>query len=448
MREPLTYFPAYLGLFASLVLALACNAFLDIRYGDFGIQVLLGAAVFGWTLWVGWRQQGETTEAGRAQQRTVLMVGLAFFVALFLPMWGLPRAVVYLVAVLQAAMNCTLTGRRELRFGLLVSAVMVMFAVSHYRADWTMLFYLLPYVVAVVFALVAEQIDRRAADLRALGLGNRMAGAQGVAIAAATAVILSLAGLLYWATPQVSKTTLLWKFGQPGNVVKIGAAEAGGGGADGQPDAMIGLQADGGSGDLAVPGGWPSPDEMRAAAARDGMPHWQGAAILHLADASEWTRIRLVPIRLGFDKLGRSLKRWLAAHRHDLARAVVAAVALAIALALAALWREARMAKWLRTRCEFLWLVVLERSARGSAGICQYYAAMESVLALHGLGRARTDNAQEYLCAVRRERPQVSAGVAEMTLLFEAARYGGRPVADRDTGRMRTLYRQVFMALP
>ena len=58
--SPLTYFPAYAGLFASLVLAAACNSFLDIQYGTFGFEMLLWAVAFGLTLRLGWRAQGRS----------------------------------------------------------------------------------------------------------------------------------------------------------------------------------------------------------------------------------------------------------------------------------------------------------------------------------------------------------------------------------------------------
>ena len=156
MSAPLTCFPAYAGLFASLLLALACNAFLDIGYGIFGVEIVFWAAVFGWTLLVGWRQHGQADERGAGQQTMVLLIGAALTILVFIPTWGFPRAGVYVLGILQASMNCVTTTRRQLHFGLLVSAVMVMFAAAHFRADWTMLFYFVPYLLAVVFTLVAE----------------------------------------------------------------------------------------------------------------------------------------------------------------------------------------------------------------------------------------------------------------------------------------------------
>lgn len=64
-RSPaLSYFPVYVGLFAALTLAAICNSFLDIQYGAFRFEALLWSLLFAFTLWIGWRQQGE--EIGRA----------------------------------------------------------------------------------------------------------------------------------------------------------------------------------------------------------------------------------------------------------------------------------------------------------------------------------------------------------------------------------------------
>jgi len=59
---PLTYGPAYLGLYACLTLGVMCNCFLDIQYGHFVFEVTLWALLFGLTLFLGWRQQGVASE--------------------------------------------------------------------------------------------------------------------------------------------------------------------------------------------------------------------------------------------------------------------------------------------------------------------------------------------------------------------------------------------------
>ena len=176
MNTSLRYLPAYLGLFAAQTLALVCNAFLDIQYGGFAVEVLLWTLAFALTLRVGWRQGGEVTELGKRWMRRMLFLGALLTALIFIPMWGFPRAGLYLLAMLMVSYNCVTTTRRHLHLGLLVSLIMVMFAATHYRADWTMLFYLVPYVAAVVFTLVAEQINRKADELRQQSLGHQVVG--------------------------------------------------------------------------------------------------------------------------------------------------------------------------------------------------------------------------------------------------------------------------------
>ncbi|MDO8697581.1 MAG: hypothetical protein Q7J74_10780, partial [Pseudomonas sp.] len=86
----LSYFPVYVGLFAALTLAAICNAFLDIQYGAFRFEVLLWSLIFAFTLWLGWRQQGEVSAGGKKAQKLVLLLGLLLTVVVFIPMWGFP----------------------------------------------------------------------------------------------------------------------------------------------------------------------------------------------------------------------------------------------------------------------------------------------------------------------------------------------------------------------
>ncbi len=201
---PLTYFPAYAGLFAALVLGMSCNAYLDIQYRSFGFEVLFWSILFALTLRRGWLSQGAPSPQGEKGKKTTLVIGALLSILVFIPMWGFPRAGVAILALLQAAQNCVLLRRRDLYMGLLVSLILVLFATSHYRADWTMLFYLIPYIVAVVFTLVAEQISRRAQDVRRDSLSAGSTGGQWSAILAATTIILSIGALLYAVTPQTT----------------------------------------------------------------------------------------------------------------------------------------------------------------------------------------------------------------------------------------------------
>ncbi len=74
MSPPVTYRPAYIGLFASLVLAVACNAYLDIQYGGFGVEVMVWSAVYFFTLRVAWKQGGQVDERGLRRQKIWIVV--------------------------------------------------------------------------------------------------------------------------------------------------------------------------------------------------------------------------------------------------------------------------------------------------------------------------------------------------------------------------------------
>jgi len=460
MNPPLTYFSAYFGLFAALSLGVACNAFLDIGYGSFSTEVILWATVFAWTLHVGWKQQGSPQESGQQQQKIVLILGFVATVLVFMPLWGLPRAGLYLLAALQAAQNCVTTSRRQLHMGLLVSAVMVMFAAAHYRADWTMLFYLAPYVAAVVFTLVSEQINRRADDLRQVSLGQPTAGGQGMAIAAATLSILLLATSFYLLTPQLTWPQLFWRYGQLSNIGLLG--ESPGSGAPGQPDTAGGSGGAGADGTAAGqngPGdgqsaagnpsarGWPTPAEMRAAADRPGMPQWQSTTIRQLASLSESLQQTLAPVMENLEALWNAFKEWLQKHRTAAWLSLFALFLLILLGVIALLLREVKIVTWLHTRYDYLRLGLLARHASGSAGARQYYLAMERLFVIQDTPRPPAANTREYLAAMTRYRPHLAAEISALTRLFETARYSQAAADANDLKQMRQLYRQLFHKL-
>ncbi len=444
---PLTYFPAYLGLFAALALAAASNAFLDIQYGSFGTEVLLWTGLFGVTLMVGWRQHGEVTGTGKRWQRWILALGLLLSLVIFIPMWGFPRAGIAILAMLQAAQNCVTVSRRLLHFGLMVSAIMVMFAATHYRADWTMLFYLVPYVTAVVFTLVAEQINHRAHELRRQSLAPAAAGGQGAAIAAATAAILLIGALLYALTPQANWSDLHWRFGQPSAAGTLGPPESGAG--QGQPTGKGGgTTGEAGSGNASRAGnGWPSPAEMRQAAQRPGMPEWQRDLINGMADASERVGLALQPVTQDLEQLMQSLKDWLNKHRDTIARSLIMLAILALLVALWRLMREARTGTWLLTRFDYLRFGILGMHGRGPRGAHHLYEAMERLFALHDTARSRQTNTREYQSQLSRHHGYVHQETAELTRLFEDARYGCPASGEPDRTRMRELYQRIYQRL-
>lgn len=440
MSPPVTYLPAYVGLYAALVLAVACNAFLDVRYGSFLVENLLWGGVFAWTLHVGWRQKGVEDDLGRRRQKAVLIVGALVSVFVLFPIWG-QRAGVYVLAMLQASNNCVTTTRRRLYLGLLVSVVMVMFAATHYRADWTMLFYLLPYVVAVVFTLVAEQISRRAQDFADLGGARALVGGQSASIVAATAAILAIAALLYAITPQISLPYLEWRYGQPADLGHVGGVsqEQNGGpsGATGDGDGQ------GGRGGPA-PRGVPSIAEMRDAAGRVGMPQWQSAAIMRMADFAEGFDRVSAEVMRSLGALWQGLLDALDAHWRDLMRAVPSLIAFALLVAAMLLWRESRPGVWLRAWLDYGRFGLFAMHAGGAAGGQQYFRAFERLLLLHGVERPASANTREYLMMLGQRHVHLRRQFAELVLLYEQVRYGATRVDDAVVARMRTLYRIIF----
>lgn len=438
----------YAGLFAAQLLALACNAYLDIGYGSFGREMLFWSVVFGGTLAVGWRQARKVGGWGGIAQKFVLFFGLVLFVFAFLPLWGMPRAGLYLLAMLQAAYNCATAGRRQLHLGLLTSLALVLFAASHYRADWTMLFYILPYLIAAVFTLVASQIGQRSDDLRLTGLARTsISRGQGAASAAATLSILLLGGGLYLLTPQVSWPYLESRFGQdvpqaPGGELEQtqSGGQTGSAAAKGQGAAAENGSA--GSQGLQWPGmHWPGPQEMRAAAQRPHMPRWQKSAIDGLAGFSE----TLQPAILVVFDWWRWLRQWLREHWLDLMFALLGLILLAVILAFRNLLRETPWAIWFLSRWDYWYLCRCGRHAEGERGARQYYRAMERLFALGDLPRSRFNNTREYLTQIqRRHRRDLQNGAAELTRLFEAARYGADGLSAGDLQRMRRLYRDLY----
>lgn len=450
MSPQLTYTPAYVGLFASLLLAVCCNAYLDISYGGFAIETLLWGLLFGLTLWCGWSQHGEASEQSLNWQKWVMWLGLFLFVFLFLHMWGLPRAGIYLLAFLQAAYNCVLTSRRQLYLGLLGALVMAIFASSHYRADWTMLFYLVPFVIAVVFTLAAEQINRRAEEVRRLSLEQKVFGGQAAAIASATLAILVLGGAFYAITPQASWMTLSSRYGLPAATGMAHEGEPGQGQQGGDPEKEG--RGTGGSGSAfggmePVRSHWPTPAEMRQAAQRTGMPHWQSATIQTMADLTEALQQQFAPISQAFEDWWEAFKKWLQQHLDTVIGTLLVLMLLALATGLCFLLREAKTGIWLRTRFDYWRYIVFGRHGQGREGARQFYGAVERLFALYGEARPETRNTREYLRRMGLVRPALRTELLAITRQFEASRYGAIPPGPDQIEAMRERYRRVFRVL-
>ena len=445
----LTYGPAYVGLGLAMFLALACNAFLDIGYGSFAFESLCWASLATVSLAVGWRHRGQPEAESRGRQTQMLFAGAGLFLLVFLPIWGLPRAGAYLLACLQAAIHLSLT-RRNFYFSALCSLVLVLFAVSHFRADWTLLFYVIPFVFTLVFTVVAEQVSRRAEWVRAASLDGGPLRGQWLAVVAAAGLVLVLGGLLYGVTPQQSPLNLFWKYGLPGQGELLGGDTGQAGQKPGDSDAGAG---GGGSGLGQAEGGgagvssWPTPDQMRDAAGRRGMPAWQKGTILRLADVSQSLNEMLEAAAQRLDDLKAQAQRFMAEFRNQLLGLLLALIALVLLAALWFLLREVRPVLWLGTRLDYLRYSVLDQLPPGRLGIRHLYAASGRLFAYHGEARPAWANSREYYLQLRRRYPAMAAELAALTLVFEVARYGeadpGPAAVQAAQGAYRRLFRQL-----
>jgi hypothetical protein len=210
----------------------------------------------------------------------------------------------------------------------------------------------------------------------------------------------------------------------------------------------MGGEPEEGDGESLLPrGGWPSPQDMREAAKRKGMPEWQSSAIMQMADMVELAQMTLTPIRLGLDELLNDIKEWLKEHWQEIIQTLMSLIVLALLIAAWLLLREARVGLWLRSRFDYLRLGLLRLHAPGNAGAFEYYRALQCLMDVQGMPRASTANTREYLVQIGHRYAHLRREVIEMTLFFERARYGNREVTPAELVRMRALYRRVFRGM-
>jgi Domain of unknown function (DUF4129) len=141
------------------------------------------------------------------------------------------------------------------------------------------------------------------------------------------------------------------------------------------------------------------------------------------------------------------LKRWLKEHWLASILSLLGLMLLAILLAFAELLKEVACITWLLIQWEYLHLGILTRHASGERGVRQYYKAMTRMLTLQDLPRPLTANTREYLEQIGRIRKGLHQPAAEMTFLFEQARYGSDLIDNNSLMRMRQSYREIYRNL-
>ena len=441
MSPPLTSPAVYIGLFFTLWLAIVCNLFLDIHYGGFGFECLVWGLAYAFSLWRGYALKGEVTEKAKSLQKKLSILALLLFFIVFTPIWGLPRSGIYFLGALQIAYNFTLTARRNLQLTCVVALVMVIFACSHFRADWTMLFYVLPFLMALVYTLVADQIDQRAVEIRGLSTRYQTLRGQGWAVISATAMILVTGALLYLVTPHFQWDQITWRYGLPtpgqiGDKSDIQLANAGGQQGKKQAVSKAAL------GELQGARQWPTPAEIREAAKRPGMPAWQAKMMGGLASGMEQGNQLTSSLKVKFKPLWDELKKLLKKH---LLKILMILTILAFMAMMIYWFRELRLFSWMRTRWDKHTVAWLGGSPRQQ--ILLIYHRMERLFGYYEPSRSIQANTLEYRRLVSRLWPSLTAEVSALTAMFDMARYSLEPINADHERQAKAAYRKIYQEL-
>jgi hypothetical protein len=177
------------------------------------------------------------------------------------------------------------------------------------------------------------------------------------------------------------------------------------------------------------------------------MPTWQSGAIMQMASLDEAIGEALAPIKQALGDLWKQLKEWLEENRTAVMASLFVLLLLVLLVVAALLLREVKAVAWLRTRFDYLRLVILARHGNGTIGATQFYHATERLFVIAETPRALNANTREFLREATCYRDHIRPEVTELTLLFEQYRYGPEQPDLLRLERMRELYRAIFQKL-
>lgn len=437
MNSPLTHLPTYVGVWAVLCLGIACNLMVNLRAFAFTPALVIFAVACAITLLVGWRQQGIESESGRKARKITTVCGAIATLIVLLPMFGMPLAGVYVMALLQLAENCVMVTRRHVYRALLISAGMVIFACMQYRANWTLFIYLLPYVVAVTFTLVASQISQRMQNVRVLASGAASKRAQGMAMASATATILAAGLLIYSISPQVT-----WPFMKQQVQILSGEGPLSFEQFEETSTSPLGRVL----GNLAkrLPWTkWPDEDEVVAVLQDAELPEWQKELIESVATAGRQAITAVSEATKSLSDALTDLRDWMKKNKALVAKILLALLIAALLLGFLVLFREGRPLLWLRTKFDYWYLVRLRRFTASRQSAQVFFCATERLMALRVLEREPDWTARQYAARIAAMSRPDTPVMSVITKEFELARYGTAAVTAESIERMCQAYAQL-----
>ena len=444
MSDRIAYWPVYPGIGLALWFAAMSMVQLDRHYGTFAGEAMFWAVAFLLSTLGGWHHNLRGWPGAERVSRLGLFAAAALMALLLLVVYSPLRAAAFTLGLVQVARGFVMTTRRDLYFAYVIGFVLVFTALSHPRGDWTLALFVVPYVIAMAFTLMAEHADRigwRGERSRAEPSPGGLLAITGVA--AVSGLVLLVAAIVFFILPRPE--ALGYGF-FPDERDKGGILGAGGAPGRPAPDPRGDPQATSAEG---TPGGGattpPDPDRterfrrmlerMGVAARAEGTPAWQRTIFRFaiqtgntFADASE--------------SLG-DLLRNVSKRARDTARKGWPYL-LASILAGLLLWIVRRLRLWARVRVavDSWWLRwLLRRSARLAALEC--FHALERAGALHGSARKFSMTANEYGLSLSLKFYPVHRQVREIVAAFDRARYALRsPTASEATLAYRS-YREV-----
>ncbi len=195
------FYPVYVGVYlVSIIPVLA--------YGSLRESILTQLALFlfwcltyGFTLIIGFRHA--VTPKTLNEQIMTGFAGIGLIVFLYsLALDSLINALVALLLWLLAAKHCTLALRRDLFYAYMITFIIMLFGAANSKSSMYLL-YMVAYVLAVTFALIANYIDARLNLAEHQGSSvDRYHVPMKYSVAGLAVIVLTLASLLYLFTPR------------------------------------------------------------------------------------------------------------------------------------------------------------------------------------------------------------------------------------------------------
>jgi transglutaminase-like putative cysteine protease len=200
--KKIQYPPVYIGTFFLLIVAVIASVNNDVSLVLSIFNILFWPFIYGLGLAVGWHHRNEKSEVLQAIMYIIVALSFIIFIVLSSSA-GLEKAFLYLLICIQAGRNFTLTDRRELYFACIISLILILYASSVSKETY-FIFYIVFYVLAGMFTLMAAHIDERLSYAKGGDkdfLVNRInTPAKGIGL---TAIILILSLFIYLILPRL-----------------------------------------------------------------------------------------------------------------------------------------------------------------------------------------------------------------------------------------------------